>query len=475
MRLAGELSWQNHLRVWILKTMRRSLWAGFLAGVLAVQAAPAPVPAALLIRKPGTQRFEAKLENVPVLEVLRLLHQQTGWEIFLDPQFDRQVSAQFRDRSSGEALDLLLGSASYALVPDKSDSAKLFIYRNNRDQATRKVQALPAKARTIPNELVVVLKPDKEARALASQFNAKIAGEIAKINAVRLRFEDEEAATRARQLIEANGNWGDVDAVYIVERPAGPEQVSAAPLPGLALEQGKAADGRSIIIGLVDSAVQANGMARTDFLMPQVNLYEGERAAATTPGHGTSMADAIMRGLSDMKLAGSDLPVRILPVDIYGDRATTTSFDVARGIAEAINGGASIVNLSLGSPGESRVVHSIIQQGHERGVLFLGAAGNSPVITPNYPAAYNEVLAVTATDYAGNPASYANRGDFVDIGGPGTARVQFNNRTYLITGTSAATAYNSGVAAALVAKQAYTAQQAGARMRTVLGVKLPQP
>ncbi|MSU41788.1 MAG: hypothetical protein EXS22_09575 [Pedosphaera sp.] len=437
------------------------------------EALPSQAPA--LVWKRGTERFDAQLAKVPVLEVLASIRLQTGWEVFVDPDLQLEVTAQFKDRTAGEALDLLLGNASYALVPDKKTSAKLYIYRSNRDQATQRVQVKAAKPRTIPNELVVVLKPDKDGRALASQYNAKVVGEIAKPNAVRLRFEDEEAARKARELIEANGNWGEVDAVYIIERPTTPEQAGNAALPRLALEQGSSADGSSVIIGLVDSAVQFKGMARTDFLMPSVNLYEGELTASTTPGHGTSMADAIMRGLSDMKMAGTDLPVRILPVDIYGDRATTTSFDVARGITEAINGGATIVNLSLGSAGESKVMHSIIQQGNERGVLFLGAAGNTPVTTPNYPAAYPEVLAVTATDYTGGIASYANRGEFVDIGGPSTTRVQFNDRMYIVSGTSAATAYNSGVAAALVAKRTLTAQQAGARMRTVLRIAPSKP
>ena len=72
----------------------------------------------------------------------------------------------------------------------------------------------------------------------------------------------------------------------------------------------------------------------------------------------------------------------------------------------------------------------------ERGVLFLAAAGNEPTTAPNYPAAYPEVLAVTAGGRNGQLASYANRGDFVDVAAPGSSIIHFDGKAYLVSGTS---------------------------------------
>jgi subtilisin family serine protease len=48
--------------------------------------------------------------------------------------------------------------------------------------------------------------------------------------------------------------------------------------------------------------------------------------------------------------------VQILPVDVYGPNADTTSWNVARGIVEAVNNGANVINLSLGGGGDSVVL-----------------------------------------------------------------------------------------------------------------------
>ncbi len=138
-------------------------------------------------------------------------------------------------------------------------------------------------------------------------------------------------------------------------------------------------------------------------------------------------------------------------MDVYGGKETTTTFDITRGIYAAIQAGATVINLSLGSEGQSDFFHSVIRSAHDQGVIFLGAADNEPSGAPHFPAAYPEVIAVTAGDRRGNIASYANRGDFVDVIGPGSNIIQFNEGSYVITGTSAATAFVSGTAAALKA------------------------
>ena len=164
------------------------------------------------------------------------------------------------------------------------------------------------------------------------------------------------------------------------------------------------------------------------------------------------MASIILRGLSNRDLGVENSTARILPVDIYGPNPTTTSFNVAQGIIMAIEGGAKIINLSLGCEAPSALVRHVIQAHHNNGVLFIGAAGNAPVTSNEYPAAYPEVMAVTSIRPDGKLTDYANRGNFVDVVERGTQPVRFNNRTYSATGTSGSTAYISGMAAALATK-----------------------
>ena len=133
-------------------------------------------------------------------------------------------------------------------------------------------------------------------------------------------------------------------------------------------------------------------------------------------------------------------------MDVYGSSATTTSWNVALGIQAAVNGGATVLNLSLGSSGDSSVLDTMVQQAINDGIQIFAAAGNQPVATPTYPAADPGVMAVTAVD-RGLIASYANYGNFVDFGAPGNSVVYLGNQPWLVQGTSVSTAYMTGLAA----------------------------
>ena len=159
------------------------------------------------------------------------------------------------------------------------------------------------------------------------------------------------------------------------------------------------------------------------------------------------MAETILNAVQQN--TGGKTSIKMLPVDVYGCNDSTSTFDVATGIYDAVQGGANVINLSLGGPGDSTFLHTLIQNAAKQGVVFFGAAGNQPVTTPEYPAAYPEVEAVTAGSGPGQIADYANRGSFVDLMLPGTSIVPYDGQSWAVTGTSTATAYATGIAAGL--------------------------
>jgi len=180
------------------------------------------------------------------------------------------------------------------------------------------------------------------------------------------------------------------------------------------------------------------------------------------------MAATILRSLEMMTKGNSS--VQILPVDVYGSGPTTSTFDVATGVMLAVNGGANIINMSLGSDGDSSFLHDVIKEASAQNILFVGAAGNTPVTTPFYPAAYPEVMAVTAIDRGGQIAPYANRGSFVSVGAPGTSIIYFNNQPYYVMGTSPAAAFTSGLVAGYADANRVSLSQAGSFARNALAL-----
>jgi Subtilase family/Fervidolysin N-terminal prodomain len=410
-----------------------------------------------------------------LLPLLEQVVAATGWQVFLEPDATCEVSAKFSRLPPGDALHLLLRDLNFALVPETNAAAKLFVFRTRMENATQSVRAAKpagaaAKGKVIPNELIVRLKPGAKIEELAKLLGAKVTGRIDSLNAYRLQFEDQAAADAARAQLSSNPDVSSVDSNYSIERPtspAGAQSSNLPPPPSLQLKP-PPSDGR-IVVGLVDTAVQPLGNGLDAFLLKQMSVAGDAQLDPNNPSHGTSMAETILRSLAAMTKGSSS--VQILPVDVYGPNANTSTFDVANGIAQAVNAGANPINLSLGSDGDSPFLHSVIQDATSKNILFIGAAGNQPVTTPYYPAAYPEVMAVTAIDQ-GQLASYANRGSFVSLGAPGTSIVYFNDAPYYVTGTSASAAFTSGIAAGYLDTTHNSVSQAQSFLRSNFGVKI---
>jgi ribosomal protein L18 len=453
---------------------RQFLMQGLVLGLLACFAGMGNwgVAADSLSWQPKQDKVAAEITSWDLPKLLEAIARATGWRIFLEPDTERRVSTKFKDRSQGEALSLLLGDLSFALLPQSNGPSRLLVFRTNMKEATQLIRAPENKsgatAKPIPNELILRLKPGAKAEELAKKLGAKIIGRVDGMNAYRFSFDSADAAAAAREQLKGSSDVDSIDYNYQVPRPEPSEALSAssAVAPPFTL---KARDpGGAPIVGLIDTPIQRQGGNMDAFLLPGLSVGDSEvKPSDTDPTHGTSMYETILRGLAlDNKDSSG---VRILPVDVYGNNPMTTTFDVASGIYKGINGGATVINLSLGSDGDSSFLHDVIKAGVAQGVYFFAAAGNEPTAALSYPAAYPEVFAVTAVNRDGSIAPYANYGNFVDFGAPGTGIVIFNGQQWVVTGTSASSAYASGLAAGLVDGTKMTQAQ----FNTALGKYLP--
>lgn len=412
-------------------------------------------------------QVSANIQSVPVLRVLAAVADFTGWQVFLEPNTTRNVSTKFQNLATGEALRMLLGDLNFAIVPQTNGPNHLYVFRTsmgNARQLIRPSALVSTKARSakIPNELILTLKPKAKIDGLDCLTDGHVTGRMDSLNVYRVQFKDADAAQSARACLSNNPSVASVDSNYSMEPPDVPMAVmNSAPQFNLSP---KANNGNcQIVVGLVDTHVQALGQGLDQFLLPAIPVA-GDATPSAQPTHGTIMAYTILNALAQNtggatspttgstlapQKTGGATSVKIQPVDVYGPNETTSTFDVADGIYQAVNSGANVINLSLGGGGDAPFLQTLIHNAQSQGVVFFAAAGNQPVTTPTYPAAYPGVEAVTASSAPGQLADYADHGSFVNLMLPGTSIMPYGGQSWVSEGTSDATAYATGIAAGI--------------------------
>ena len=388
-------------------------------------------------------------------ELIGLLEEvagQTGWNVFVEPDDDFKSSVKFKDLPSRQALQRLLGEMNFALMPQTNGSQRLYVFRTTMRNATRAVLGnavrRAAVAKRVPNELIVQVKPGTNIEELARRLGAKVVGHIPELNAYRLQFEDEDAAKSARQLLAGNPDVTSVQDNFYVDRPQMPQNLGmAAPETKLTLDPPKGEDCK-VVIGFVDTALQALGPQLEPFVKERLTVT-GEAATVDSslqPTHQTAMVNSFYQG---MQASGrGSTSVKVLSVDVFGNGASANTFNVAAGMVLAGNRGPTVINASLGGYGDSPIVRDAVKQLAQHNIPVFAAVGNDGSNTPFFPAAYPEVISVTAVE-RGKVAAYANVGTQPDAGAPGTVVFSYNGLTYGSRGTSVSSAAAAGIAAGM--------------------------
>ena len=112
----------------------------------------------------------------------------------------------------------------------------------------------------------------------------------------------------------------------------------------------------------------------------------------------------------------------LMAVKVLNNLGQGTSADLTEGINYAANNGAEVINMSLGSSVDDEDVEEAIEDAYAANVVLVAAAGNDGIdldVTPIYPACYDEVICVSATDKSDTYTSYTNYGSAVDVAAPG--------------------------------------------------------
>ncbi|MEN8246905.1 MAG: S8 family serine peptidase, partial [Thermodesulfobacteriota bacterium] len=157
----------------------------------------------------------------------------------------------------------------------------------------------------------------------------------------------------------------------------------------------------------------------------------GDEMEGGSSFHGTHVAGTIGAATNnEIGVAGIARNCKIMPLRVLGNGGGLAS-DIREAIKYAAglpnssgielppSRRADIVNMSLGGSSPSDLDKQVIAAARDAGVIIIAAAGNYASNAPMYPAAYDEVISVSAVGADKQLAPYSNHGSTIDIAAPG--------------------------------------------------------
>lgn len=200
------------------------------------------------------------------------------------------------------------------------------------------------------------------------------------------------------------------------------------------------------------------------------DFFDSDNDPIDELNHGSHVAGIVAAEDNGTGSIGVAPNATIMPIRVLGgEDGTGSSRDIASGIYYAVNNGADIINISIGSEEANRWIRRAVAFAEQRDVLIVTSAGNESAAVPNYPAAYgpshNNILSVGAYNTSFTIADFSNGvGDsgVTQVDAPGVAiySTTLENEYRLFSGTSMASPAVAGIAAlALEANPALTATE----------------
>lgn len=240
--------------------------------------------------------------------------------------------------------------------------------------------------------------------------------------------------------------------------------------------------GKQIIIGLVDDGIDTMHSDLQPIIWKNVNEVRGNNIDDDNNGyvddffgwdaadrdnnpcivtsdrlpHGTHCA-----GIAGAKtdngngIASIGFNIKIMPIKI-GRANQQQLFNAYLGVEYAIVNGANVISMSWGGGPQtySSTYQTLFDVANRRRIVCVAAAGNSYDSTMGYPAGYNHVISVGATDINDRKTNFSCYGIWVDVMAPGNNiySTMPGNSYGNMSGTSMACPMVSGLCALMLSK-----------------------
>lgn len=193
-----------------------------------------------------------------------------------------------------------------------------------------------------------------------------------------------------------------------------------------------------------------------DFVDQSVRNLGDDRDRDPVPfdeqGHGTSVAGVIAATANNVRgIAGLAYNARLRALRAFDATGNAEEDDIASALIYAALTGVHVVNMSFGDGVDSPMFRDAVAFAAAMNVVLVASTGNSGSISRQYPAGYDNVIAVGSTNSDDRRSPFSSTGSLVSIAAPGEAIITtaVNSRYRRVNGTSFAAPYVAAAAAML--------------------------
>lgn len=326
------------------------------------------------------------------------------------------------------------------------------------------------------DRLIVRSRQGASAAAVSAAIGAQtasIAGQIPQLNTKILRVPI-QALDKVRGALEKTGLFTYVERDNLAKGTLTPNDSSLSSQWHMAKVQATSAWGISqgstqVGIAIIDSGVDGTHPDLVPKLVQGYNFLSKNTDTSDVLGHGTATAGTAAAATDNLTgVAGLAWKNPIMPLLVVSSSGYAYYSNIANAITYAADHGIRVISISISGTSASGTLQSAVDYAWSKGAVVVASAGNTGNSVPNYPAACDKVIAVSATDANDNLPGWSSFGTWVDLSAPGDS--------ILTTSTGGSYGYWSGTSfsAPLVSGLAALVLSANASLTNVSLVQLLQ-
>lgn len=179
--------------------------------------------------------------------------------------------------------------------------------------------------------------------------------------------------------------------------------------------------GTGIKVCVIDTGIDYNHPDLKANYKEGYNFLAGNTDPLDDNGHGTHVSGIIAAVDSDTGVVGVAPEASLYVLKVLDKNGSGSYTDIVSALQWAIDNEMEVVNMSFGGTSYSKALEDICNAANNVGILLIAAAGNSGSGSDTiiYPAKYNSVVAVAATDSNDKRASFSSMGPALEISAPG--------------------------------------------------------